>query len=48
MKAAAPQPARSAPRPAATRPQARSGGGGFTFDLEGGHDDQDGDYRRAS
>ncbi|SIR57979.1 methyl-accepting chemotaxis protein [Bosea sp. TND4EK4] len=48
MKAAsAPKTARAA-KPAGTRSQPKAAGGGFAFDLDGGHDDQDGDFRRAS
>ena len=47
MKAASAPKAARAAKPAG-KAQPKSAGGGFAFDLEGGHDDQDGEFRRAS
>ena len=50
MKAAVAQkPSKAAPaKTGAGKPQTKAAPGGFAFDLDGGHDDQDGDFRRAS
>ena len=46
MKAASAPKAARAAKPAGTKP--RAAGGGFAFELDGGHDEQDGEFRRAS